>query len=100
LDFHNADRIRQVGIEGQQPFPKAQASVWDIGMRALRLGVNASIRAARAMHGDVLLTQSKERLLQIILHRLATGLALPSIDSSPMVGDFQLQSHPCESSQL
>jgi hypothetical protein len=59
-------------------------------MRALLLGVDASIRAARAMHGDALLTECEKGLFQKILHRISTDLALPSIQGSPMIGDLQL----------
>jgi hypothetical protein len=79
-----------VGIQCRQPFPKVEAIIWDIGVCGLRLSVNSSIRAARAMHGDALLTKGKECLFQIILHGVSTDLALPSIQGGSVIGDLQL----------
>ena len=50
-------------------------------------------------HRGLALTESVERFFQKILHGVSSGLALPSVESRAVVGDFEKKPHAWASSQ-
>src|SRR5260370_34499014 len=71
-------------------------------MRALGEGVDASIRSSGSVDAHTLAADAFKRSLEVILNRVAMGLALPACKRCPVVGDdyFQPSRHPTSSRHL
>lgn len=100
LDFHHTDRIGQVCVQRQKPLLQGKSAGWHIRVGTLRIGMHTGIRAARSMNDDAVRAEGREGFFEVILDCIATHLALPAVETAAMIGDFQPQPHPCESSQL
>ena len=96
---HDANRGRQVGIESGEPFARGEASADDIDMGLLGIRVDSGVGAAGAVDRGLALTESVECFFQKILHGVSSGLALPSVQSRAVVGDFEKKPHAWASSQ-
>jgi hypothetical protein len=62
----------------------------DLGVRALREGVDTRIRPARAVDANGLAGNASERGFDVILHAVPIWLALPSGERRPIVSQNQL----------
>jgi hypothetical protein len=98
-NFDHANVVGQMGVQSWCPRLQGESSFIYIGMGTLRLGVDTRIRSTRAMHHDSVAAQGCKSSLQVILYGVACCLALPALEGTPMVGDFELESHDTESSQ-
>src|SRR5262245_31792683 len=70
-----------------------------IEVRHLTAGVNAGISAAGADHGDLMSYDTTRRLLDEVLHRSHSGLALPAVEIGAIVGDDHSDVAHCENSK-
>ena len=77
----------------RQRFARGEASAGDIDMGLLGIRVDSSIGAAGAVNRGLALAESVERFFQKILHGVSSGLALPSVQSRAVVGDFEKKPH-------
>ena len=68
-------------------------------MKDLSGGMDSGIGPAGAVDRGLALAESVERFFQKILHGVSSGLALPSIESRAVVGDFEKKPHALASSQ-
>ena len=77
----------QMGIERGEPHISREFSFWNINVSYLSHGMNSGIRAT----GTVNLRSGSQNLAkscdQMVLHRIAIRLALPTRKSSAVVGD-------------
>ena len=87
-EAHDANRWRQVGVESGKPFARGEASAGDIDMGLLGIRVDSGVGASGAVDRGLALAESVERFFQKILHGVSSGLALPSVQSRAVVGDF------------
>ena len=62
-------------------------------MRDLAVGVDSGIGAAGAVDDDAAAAQAREGLLDVILHGVASGLALPAAEGGAVVGDEEFEAH-------
>jgi hypothetical protein len=71
-------------------------------MCALGEGVDSSIRSSSSVSAHPLATDAFKRSLEVILNRVAMGLALPACKRCAVVGDdyFQPSRHPNSSRHL
>jgi len=65
-------------------------------MRALCEGVDSSVRSSGPVNANTLVADAFKRSLEVVLNRIAMGLALPACKRSPIVGynQFQPPRHP------
>src|SRR5436309_9891679 len=70
--------------------------ICEIGMCALRESVNSGIRSSSAVNADGLAANTLECALNMILNRIAMGLALPARELRSIIDDnqFQPSRHP------
>ena len=63
----------------------------DVGMGALCQGMNAGVGPSRSVDAHRFSCGLSKRPLQMILHGVAMGLALPSGERTAVIGDDQLE---------
>ena len=77
----------QMSVERSEPHISREFSFWNINVSYLSHGMNSGIRAT----GTVNLQSGSQNLAkscdQMVLHRIAIRLALPTRKSSTVVGD-------------
>jgi len=91
LHAQDTDFRGEIRIDGEEPGAWRKFSCRHIGVSDLAEGVDASIRSASAMDHHPTTNQLLQRLLQMILHRIIGGLALPPSKPPSIVGNRKLE---------
>ena len=100
LDLHHPYVLGKVGIDRVGPCAQIHATIRDVRVGGLAFGMHARIRSSRAVNDNPWLAEFGKGIFQVVLNRVATGLALPSFKCGAMVSDVQAEPHATESSQL
>lgn len=88
---HDANARRQRPVHRGHPLFDVQLSLWNIDVRTLRERVNTGVGSSGAVHAQIRARDFRERMLEAILNRVATRLALPAIKRRAVVGDDELK---------
>jgi hypothetical protein len=92
-----ADRF-DLYAAGELAVQRTDQIVWSmrpigIEMKALTLGMNASIRASATMGFNIFGKHSRQYCFELVLHGIAVGLALPSLEIGAVVGANTFPTH-------
>lgn len=91
---HDADGGGEFGVEGGHPVERVHCELrWRVKVRDLAERVDSGIGAAGALQLDGFFGDLLERPQNEILHGIAAGLRLPSIERSAVVSDCNFEVH-------
>ncbi len=91
LDFGDAYRLRQVGVECHAPGFRSEAFCDPVDGSGLTRGMDSCVGPTGAMNGDRLVEEGEERLFESVLHAATFGLVLPTAEPSAVVLDGQFE---------
>ncbi len=91
LDFGDAYRLRQVGVECHAPGFRREAVRDSVNGGGLARGMDSCVGPTGTMNGDRLVEEGEERLFESVLYAATFGLVLPTAEPCAVVLDGQFE---------